>query len=80
MANQYTYDTREQSGIGGEMTLSREEVRVIKKLCEKQIHENERDDDVDHAADVFPLGGDNWADLMKLRRKSKQWLVDNQRR
>lgn len=75
---EFSFRTKNQSGIEGELKLTREEIRAIKKLAEQRMREQEADDGYEEASWVFKLGGSNWADLDDLRTKCKMWLVDNQ--
>ena len=68
--SEHTLASKNQSGIEGELELTREEVRAIKKLAEQEMINTD-----DYA---YSLGGSNWADLDNLRTKCKLWLVKNQ--
>jgi len=68
----HTLSSKNQSDITGNLEITREEVRAIQKLCEKEMRE---DQDEGH---IFELGGSNWADLSDLRIRCKHWLVKNQ--
>ena len=65
-----SYKTRDNSGISGDITLTREEVRTIKKLVEQHM--------IEHDDYQYRLGGENWCDLDNLRTKTMHWLVRNQ--
>lgn len=75
---EYSYKTKNQSDIEEDITLTREEVRAIKKLAETTMNHRQVDEDCDEPAYAYPLGGSNWADLDDLRTKCKMWLVKNQ--
>jgi hypothetical protein len=75
MPKEYDYRGKNRSGIEGEVELTREEVRAIKKLAERKMKEKQ---DSDEDPWVFPLGGTTWADLDNIRTKCKVWLRDNQ--
>lgn len=76
--NKFTYQTKNQSGIEEDLTLTREEVRAIKKLAEDAMIERRVNEKWDNGTHVYPLGGSNWVDLSEIRTKCKMWLVRNQ--
>lgn len=76
MGENHTYKTKNRSGIEDEMEVTREEARAIKKIVEQKMLENQHNDDAEEA--VYPLGGDNWADLSDIRMKAKKFLRENQ--
>lgn len=62
--------TKNQSDIEGEVTITREEARAIKAMCENYM--------VMEDTYKYALGGENWADIDNLRTKMKTFLVNNQ--
>lgn len=76
---EFSFRTKNQSCIEGELELTREEVRAIKKLTESKMTEYQYDDDREDGCNIYKLGGSNWADLGEVRMKCKMWLVENQR-
>lgn len=78
MAEKYTPSSRNKSGISGELDMTREEARAIKKMAEAEMRRRGSRNENTSDEYVFPLGGDTWADLMHIRRKCKRFLRENQ--
>lgn len=76
----YTFRTKNNSGIEGEIEITREDVRAIKEMCEITMQRRGNNESIGISEYKYPLGGSNWADLMELRAKCKSFLRENQTR
>jgi hypothetical protein len=76
--SEYTFKSKNSSGIESEMEVTREDVRAIKEMCESTMRERGDDEDIEIPEWKYPLGGSKWTDLMELRQKCKKFLRENQ--